>query len=263
MFANEGKFLKINGLPLHYISDTHIRQKRRVQNKNSNVSESSNRDIIREEIQSALGSLACKVYCPKGIRGRQGRPGPPGLQGRRGRPGPTGKYGPRGPQGPQGPTGSQGIQGPPGSKGDQGPQGRKGNPGESISAPSIVSPLVSMVVNETGIASFQCDVKGNPAPQVKWLKQNSSLPNDKRIVQSGNALMIKDVTSQDGGMYTCKAENILGVMTSSATLTVQGELKDASSEHLLGNRHLFWGAGNWFLGRESHSVSKNIGGPLM
>lgn len=34
--------------------------------------------------------------------------------------------------------------------------------------------------------------------------------------------MIKDVTSRDGGMYTCKAENLLGVMTSSAKLTVQG-----------------------------------------
>ena len=49
-------------------------------------------------------------------------------------------------------------------------------------------------------------------------------------------------------------------MTSSATFTVQGELKDASSEHLLGNRHLFWGPGNWFLGRESHSVSKKYRG---
>ena len=35
--------------------------------------------------------------------------------------------------------------------------------------------------------------------------------------------MIKDVTSQDGGMYTCKAANILGVITSSAMLTVQGK----------------------------------------
>jgi len=76
---------------------------------------------------------------------------------------------------------------------------------------------------KTGIASFQCDVKGNPTPQVTWLKHNSSLPDDKRIVQSRDTLMIKDVMSQDGGMYTCKARNILGMMTSSATLTVQGE----------------------------------------
>ena len=155
--------------------------------------------------------MACTIHCPKGIRGRRGRPGPPG------------KHGPRGPQGPQGPQGTQGNQGPYGPKGDQGPQGPKGDPGESISAPSIVSPLVSMVVNETGIALFQCDVKGNPTPQITWLKQNSSLPDDKRIVQSRDALMIKDVTSQDGGMYTCKAGNVLGIITSSATLTVQGK----------------------------------------
>ena len=79
-----------------------------------------------------------------------------------------------------------------------------------------------MVVNETGIASLQCEVKGNPTPQVTWLKQNSSIsPLNKRIVQSRGGLMIRDVTSQDGGVYTCRARNILGVMTSLATLTVQ------------------------------------------
>ena len=83
---------------------------------------------------------------------------------------------------------------------------------------------VSMVVNETGVASFLCEVKGNPAPQVTWLKQNSSLLVDKRIVPSHGGLMITDVTSQDGGMYTCVAKNILGDMTSSATLTVQGKI---------------------------------------
>ena len=173
--------------------------------------------------------MACTIHCPKGIRGRRGRPGPPGKlgqpgpQGNRGRPGPPGKYGPPGPQGPQGPKGSQGIQGPPEPKGHQGPQGAKGDPVESISAPSIVSPLVSMVVNETGIALFQCDVEGNPTPDVTCLKQTSSLPDEKRIIQSRDALMIKDVTSQDGRMYMCKAANILGVITPSAALTFQGK----------------------------------------
>ena len=196
---------------LHYISDTHIRQKRRVQNKrDANVSETFSRDVIRKEIQLALGSRACKIHCPKGTRRRRGRPGPPG------------KHGSPGPQGPQGPKGTQGDQGPPGSRGDQGPQGPKGDPGESISAPSIVSPLLSMVVNETGVASLQCEVKGNPVPQIKWLKDNTSLPADKRIVQSHGGLMIKDVTSQEGGMYTCVASNILGSVKTSANLTVQG-----------------------------------------
>ena len=161
-------------------------------------------------------NLACMAQCPKGIRGRRGRPGPPGKHG---------PVGPQGPQGPQGPSGPQGDHGPPGPRGDQGPQGPKGDPGESISAPSIVSPPSSIVVNETGLASLQCEVKGNPIPQVTWLKENSRLTADKRIVQTRNGLMIRDVTSQDGGVYTCKARNILGVVTSSATLTVQGNTR--------------------------------------
>ena len=155
--------------------------------------------------------MVCTVHCSKGIRGKRGRPGPPG------------KHGPPGPQGPNGNKGTQGDQGPPGPKGDKGPQGAKGDPGESISAPSIVSPPMSMVVNETGIVSLQCEVKGNPTPQVTWLKQNSSLSFNKRILQSRGGLKIRDVTSQDGGEYTCSARNILGVVTSSATLTVQGK----------------------------------------
>ena len=174
-----------------------------MQNKDSNASET----FTTKEIQ-----IACTIHCPKGIRGRRGRPGPPG------------KHGPPGPQGPQGPKGSQGDQGPPGPRGDQGPQGPKGDPGESISAPSIVTSPVSTVVNETDVASLQCEVKGNPVPQITWLKENTSLPADKRIVQSRGGLMIKDVTSQDGGVYTCVASNILGLIKKSATLTVQGNM---------------------------------------
>ena len=194
------------------VAEKNFRQKRNAKNgnKKSNVSEIVSREYIKKEVQLAISNLACVVHCPKGVRGRRGRPGPPG------------KHGPAGPQGPQGPRGTQGDQGPPGPKGDQGPQGPKGDPGESISAPSIVSPPISMVVNESGIASLQCEVKGNPVPQVTWLKQNSSLPTHKPIMQSRGGLMIRDVTSQDGGVYTCRARNILGVVTSSATLTVQG-----------------------------------------
>ena len=86
-----------------------------------------------------------------------------------------------------------------------------------------MAPPMSMVVNETATASFQCEVEGNPEPKVMWLKQNSSLLADKRVVPSGGGLMITDVTSQDEGTYTCVARNILGEINSSSTLTVQGE----------------------------------------
>ena len=79
-----------------------------------------------------------------------------------------------------------------------------------------------MVVNDTGVASLQCEVKGNPVPQITWLKENASLPADKRIVQSHGGFKIKDVMPQDGGVYTCVASNILGLVKKSTTLIVQG-----------------------------------------
>ena len=183
-------------------------------NRNSNVRETNDRDVIRNEVRLALSSQACTVHCSQSSRGRRGRPGPRGF---------PGKHGPPGPPGPQGTIGNQGPQGIQGSPGPQEPEGPKGDPGKSISAPSILAPPMSMVANESGTASFQCEAEGNPEPKVTWLKQNSNFVADKRIVPSHGGLMITDVTSQDQGRYTCVARNILGEVTSSATLTVQGE----------------------------------------
>jgi len=182
-------------------------------NKKFNGSEVFDRADITKLVQLALSNQACTVHCPKSIRGRRGRPGPRGFPGKHGPPGSTGPQGTKGNQGPRG------IQGPPGP---EGPLGPKGDPGKSISAPSIVAPPMSMVVNESGTASFQCEAEGNPEPDVMWLKQNFSLPSDKRVVPSRGGLMITDVTSQDEGRYTCVARNILAEVTSSATLSVQG-----------------------------------------
>ena len=202
-----------------FVAELQIRYKRNfeTENKKSNKSETIDRDFIRRELRLALSSQACTVQCLKSIRGRRGRPGP------RGSPGKHGPLGPPGPQGTKGSQGPQGIQGPPGP---QGPEGPKGDPGKSISAPSIVAPPMSMVLNESGTASFQCEAEGNPEPKVTWLKQNSSIPADKRVMSSRGGLMITDVKSQDEGMYTCVAGNILGEVTSSATLSVQGYFKN-------------------------------------
>ena len=200
-----------------FLSELQTRYRRKVETmeKKSNGSVVIDRNTIRREVRLAMKSLSFNVHCPKGIRGRRGRPGHSGPPGKDGPPGPQGIPGPKGNQG------SHGIQGPPGPIG---PPGVKGDPGKSISAPSIVSPPMSMVVNETGIASFKCQVEGNPDPNVTWLKDNSSLLASKRVVSSRGGLMITDVALQDVGIYTCVARNILGEITSSASLSVQGEL---------------------------------------
>ena len=199
-----------------FLAEPKIRYKRRVKtiDRRLNGSVTIDREAIRKEVRLAIESQVCSVHCLKSIRGRRGRPGQRGSPGKHGPPGPRGVKGPRGDQGPQG------IQGPPGPMGRP---GARGEPGKSISAPSIVTPPVSIVVNETGTASFQCEAEGNPQPKVTWLRDNSSLLANKRVVPTAGGLVIKDVTLTDDGTYTCEARNILGVMTSLATLTVQGK----------------------------------------
>ena len=199
-----------------FLAEPKIRYKRQVKNTDgrSNGSVTIDREAIRKEVRLAIKSQACSVHCPKSIRGRRGRSGQRG---------PPGKHGPPGPQGVKGLQGNQGLQGIQGPPGPMGPPGAKGEPGQSISAPSIVTPPIPIVVNETGTASFQCEVEGNPQPKVIWLRDNSSLLADKRVVSTGGGLIINDVMLKDDGTYTCEARNVLGVMTSLARLTVQGK----------------------------------------
>ena len=199
-----------------FLTEPKIRYKRQVKNTDgrSNASVTIDREAIRKEVRLAIKSQACSVHCPKSNRGRRGRSGQRG---------PPGKHGPPGPQGVKGLQGNQGLQGIQGPPGPMGPPGAKGEPGQSISAPSIVTPPMPIVVNETGTASFQCEVEGNPQPKITWRRDNSSLLADKRVVPTGGGLVINDVRLKDDGTYTCEARNILGVITSLARLTVQGK----------------------------------------
>jgi len=123
-----------------------------------------------------------------------------GIKGELGIPGDPGPVGPRG---------------PPGMKGD------KGDPGQSISAPSLLQGPVGMAVNESQTAILKCTADGNPRPKVTWSKLNSSLPVDRHVVESSGSLIVKDVRPGDDGVYSCRAENLLGQVNASAKLTVQ------------------------------------------
>ncbi|KAL9975071.1 hypothetical protein ACROYT_G012187 [Oculina patagonica] len=188
--------------------------------------------LIKQELGLLQNQVCTKDHTlcrtgPKGNTGRRGRPGTrgkPGTPGRPGSSGPPGKHGPIGVQGPMGINGDVGIPGDPGPVGPRGPPGMKGvkgEPGQSISAPSLLQRPVGMKVNESQTAILKCTVDGNPSPKVTWSKLNSSLPLGGHLVESSGALIVKDVRPGDEGVYSCRAENLLGQVNASAKLTVQ------------------------------------------
>ena len=176
--------------------------------------------MIKEELRLLQNQICAKneKVCrsgPKGSRGRRGKPGTRGRPGARGAPGPMGIKGDLGTPGDPGPAGRRG---PPGEKGE------KGEPGLSISAPVLLEGPVESTVNENQIAVLKCTADGYSTPQVTWSKMNSSLPVGRHMVESSGALVVKDVRPGDEGVYSCRAENLLGSVNSTANLTVQCKL---------------------------------------
>ena len=185
--------------------------------------------LIREELSQLQEQICAKdhVLCRAGPKGNPGHRGRRGMPGRPGRPGPQGLPGNDGPVGPQGPIGLRGDPGVPGETGPpgpRGPQGVKGERGKSPSAPFLQEPLASVTVNEGRKAILNCAADGHPPPRVTWSKVNSELPAGRHVVESSGALIVKNVKSEDDGVYSCRAENLLGSVSASAKLTVQCEL---------------------------------------
>ncbi|XP_068728041.1 roundabout homolog 2-like [Montipora capricornis] len=108
--------------------------------------------------------------------------------------------------------------GPPGMPGVK---GAKGDPGQSISAPSLLQPPMETTINESQTTILKCSPNGNPLPNVKWSKLNSSLPAGRHVIETSGALIVRDVRPGDEGVYSCRAENLLGSANASARLTVQ------------------------------------------
>ena len=111
-----------------------------------------------------------------------------------------------------GPRGLQGEGGSKGQKGDRGPTGMpgaKGEPDESISAPAVVGSPARLTVNESGSASFQCSVSGNPVPAIVWSKLDNRSEISQLVIARGR-LGLMNVKGSDSGLYQCLAANILG-----------------------------------------------------
>ena len=72
--------------------------------------------------------------------------------------------------------------------------------------------------------TIACTATGQPQPKITWSKLGGDLPKGRSEVMK-DALTIYQVTRNDGGIYTCKADNILGTATDMAQLIVFSPLR--------------------------------------
>ena len=96
---------------------------------------------------------------------------------------------------------------------------------EHTEAPEFIQQLQSKEVTEGESVRLDVQVKGQPAPSIKWYQNEDELEStmDMQIVHEGDksALFIPEVFDQDEGVYTVKAENSAGVASCQAQLVVK------------------------------------------
>ena len=78
---------------------------------------------------------------------------------------------------------------------------------------------------EGATVRFHCSVSADPPPSITWYKNGAALATSSKYdIESGEeALLVRDVSARDQGVYECVVENMAGVVRAEATLTVFGK----------------------------------------
>lgn len=72
-------------------------------------------------------------------------------------------------------------------------------------------------------AEFVCRVGGDPSPEILWRRNDGKMPIGRAHILEDKSLHIERVNPQDQGTYICEANNGVGTISASATLTVHCE----------------------------------------
>ena len=79
----------------------------------------------------------------------------------------------------------------------------------STARPKVFLSSNRLMAEEKQNVTIACNASGQPQPSITWFKSVGSLPQERAKVNNG-ALTIYDVRRNDGGIYICKANNMLG-----------------------------------------------------
>nr|KAF6467519.1 roundabout guidance receptor 3 [Rousettus aegyptiacus] len=89
-----------------------------------------------------------------------------------------------------------------------------------LERPSFLRRPVNQVVLADAPVDFPCEVQGDPPPHLHWRKEDGELPTGRYEIRSDHSLWIGRVSAEDEGTYTCVAENSVGRVEASGSLSV-------------------------------------------
>lgn len=95
-------------------------------------------------------------------------------------------------------------------------------------APRFTAPLKNRIIEDGSAARFDVRVRGQPAPQVTWYKDDEEITGHKfshiKVFQEENlfSILITEGKIKDAGQYKVVAKNVLGDASSTASLIVEG-----------------------------------------
>uniref|UniRef100_A0A8C7JWK4 Roundabout, axon guidance receptor, homolog 3 (Drosophila) n=1 Tax=Oncorhynchus kisutch TaxID=8019 RepID=A0A8C7JWK4_ONCKI len=99
---------------------------------------------------------------------------------------------------------------------------RDSDPAELVvfERPMFVKRPVNQVVLADDTVDFLCEAHGDPAPTIRWRREEGELPRGRSDIRSDHSLRLTQVRAEDEGTYTCVSENSVGKAEASGSLQV-------------------------------------------
>ncbi|KRY50894.1 Twitchin [Trichinella britovi] len=103
------------------------------------------------------------------------------------------------------------------------------SPNSSAKAPEIVTPLRNVSGEEGRSVRLECEITGDPAPEIRWFKGARDITNGGKhsIFSIGNkhVLVINDLFGEDADEYSCRALNIAGCRSTTGEVFIKSAPK--------------------------------------